>query len=162
VLPLLLLATLALLPLGSGLPSAVTPRSICTSDLEGPLRVQVEREDAVRPGLPVRARVLLTAARSVDQVEVRYLPQPGVGMSSKGAWNPGRLRAGEARSDRLTVTAPSDRTRRTVEVQVQYSVDGIRYTQGAVLNLVFEEEASRTVTTPDGRRVHEVAARRIG
>lgn len=162
----LVLGAVGLLILGAAPASAPPPdpvrRSVCTADPQTPLRVEVEREDPVRPGLPVGATVRLTAARVLDGVTVRYRPQAGVNLASPAAWNPGRLRRGEVQSERFTVIAPSDRRRRTVEVEVEYSVDGVRFTQGAALNLVFEEEPSRVVTTPDGRRVREVAARRVG
>jgi hypothetical protein len=161
-----LLGAFVLLFLGVGphtAPPPVSPaRSICTADVEAPLRIDVVREDPVRPGRSLGARVEVTTARDVDGVTVRYRPQPGIGLVSAPTWAPGRMRKGETRVGRLQVTAPPDRHRRTLEVEVEYFVDGIRFTGGAILNLVFEEEASRTVTTSDGRRIREVAARRIG
>jgi len=161
-----LLGAFGLLFLGVGShsgPSSVSPaRSICTADVEAPLRIEVVREDPIRPGRSLGARVEVTTVRDVDGVTVRYRPQPGIGLVSAPTWAPGRMRKGETRVDRLTVTAPSDRRRRTLEVEVEYFVDGVRFTRGAILNVVFEAEASRIVTTPDGRRIREVAARRIG
>jgi hypothetical protein len=134
----------------------------CLADISYPIQVNVVPQGPVRPGATVSARIEVTADRFLDEVSIRVTPPAGVRLLSTPAWNLGLMRAGEARARTLQVVVPADGARRTVDILVEASRDGFRLTRGAVLNLVSEEEPAREVETPDGRRVREVVARRIG
>jgi hypothetical protein len=134
----------------------------CAVDVGAPLEVSVEAVGPVRPGLPVQARVTVTARVLFDAVELRVLPPAGVTVLSTPAAELGLLRAGEARETAFTVVPGGGAPRRTVEVRVEGTVDGQRLAAGTVLNLVFEDEPRRVVMDAGGETVIEVPARRIG
>ena len=58
--------------------------------------------------------------------------------------------------------APRGNQRRVVQILVEGTLDGQTIIRGAALNLVFEEEPFRIKTTPEGREIREVQARRVG
>ena len=147
-----------------GLPErapSVTRDPSC-GDLMHPLQVTVTPTAPVRPGAVVTASVEIAARVDLDGVTLRLASPADVTLLSNPGRGLGRFRAGDRRTETISVIAPRGAARRVVEVLVEGSVDGAVVTRGAVLNLVFEEEPSRIVTTPDGRQVREVRARRVG
>jgi hypothetical protein len=134
----------------------------CRADVSFPLDLRVVPTSPVRPGALVTARIEVTSRLLLDDVRIRIVPPADIRVLSTPAASLGLLRAGEARSETLSLIAPPGTARRTVEIVVEGSVDGVPITRGAILNLALEDEPSRIVTTPDGRRIREVPARRIG
>ncbi len=158
---LVLAAAFAALPRRAAAPEPGR-RLECAADLAFPFDVRVVPLDPLRPGKALRARVEVTSRRLLDRVTVT-VPAPGpVGPVENPGGGLGPMRAGEVRSTVVTVTLPPGRARRTVDFQVRAEIDGWPVVRGASLNLVFDAEPSRSVTAPDGRRIREVAARRIG
>lgn len=134
----------------------------CATDVSHPIQLQVSRLGDLRPGAVVTARVDVTSSIHLDEVTVRVKSPADVRLLSTPAADLGLVRAGEARSHTFSLVAPRGNSRRTVEILVEGRQDGVLISRGAVLNLSFEDEPSRIVTTPDGRRVREVRARKIG
>jgi hypothetical protein len=148
---------------GEPRPAPVVPPPVgCAADLSYPLQVSVVPLGAVRGDSPVAARIEVSSRIPLDDVTVRVVPDAGVRVLATPAADLGLVRAGEARGTDFTVLPAAGAPRRTVEVMVEGTADGVRITGGAVLNLVFEPEPDRLVTDPDGETVHEVPARRIG
>jgi hypothetical protein len=71
------------------------------------------------------------------------------------------MQAGENQAHEFTVVTPPGRTRRTVEVRVEGTQDGVPWSTATTLNLLFDPEPSRLVPAPDGTSVLEVPARRV-
>lgn len=150
---------------GGQLHSRLSPEKVhpgCRTDVGHPLDVRVVPTSPIRPGGVVTAEVEITSRLHLDQLTVRVVPPGDVRLLSTPAANLGLLRAGEVRSHRITLIAPKGGARRVVQIRVEARHDGVPITRGATLNVAFEEEPHRIVTTPDGRRVREVSARRIG
>jgi len=156
-------AALAVLLHGDRAPDPVPARAVRdAADVAFPFDVRVTPLDPLRPGRRLRARVEVISRRLLDEVTVS-VPRPGpVSPVDNPGARLGLLRAGEMRSAVVTITLPPGRDRRTVDFQVRGEIDGLPLVRGASLNLVYEPEPSRIVVAPDGRRIHEVPARRIG
>lgn len=146
---------------GVSVPAAPAARG-CGSDLMHPLQVQVVPQGPVRPGAAVSAAVSVTARRPLDGVVVRVIAPSDVALLSAPSRSLGALGAGANRNTVFTVIAPRGGPRRTVEVQVEGTRDGVPVVRRASLNLALEDEPARTVTAPDGRSIREVRARRTG
>jgi hypothetical protein len=132
------------------------------ADVAFPFDVRVVPLDPLHPGRALRARVEVTSRRLLDDVTVT-VPAPGpVGPVENPGGHLGSMRAGDVRSTVVVLTLPPGRTRRTVDFRVTANIDGWPVVRGASLNVVYEREPSRIVIAPDGRRIHEVTARRIG
>jgi hypothetical protein len=138
------------------------PVGACSREVSHPLSVRLEPLSPPTPGAALTARVEVTAHRLVDDVEILVRPPAGVSVLAGQSARLGLLRADTPASVTFTIQLPPDETRRTVDVLVRGHVDGSPVMRGATLNLNFREEPSRLVIRPDGRRVREVPARRIG
>ena len=134
----------------------------CRTDVAHPLEVRVVPTGPMRPGGVITAQVEITSRWHLDELTIRVTTPADVRLLSTPAANLGLLRAGEARSHGLTLIVPRGKARRVVQIRVEGMRDGVPITRGAVLNIVLEDEPYRIITTPDGRRVREVPARRIG
>lgn len=163
-----LLSALILIPAGwvtgGPVPHAPRPPHVrsCAADLMSPLQVRVVPQGPVRPGAAVSATVTVTARRSLDGVVLRVSAPSDVGLLSAVSRGLGAVRAGERRSEVVTVIAPRGGARRLVMIRLEGTVDGVPVSAGAALNLAPQPEPVREVTAPDGRTVREVRARRIG
>ena len=130
----------------------------CGSDLMHPLQVTVIPDGPIRPGAAVTASVRITSRRDLDAVRFAVQSPADVVLLSRPGRGLGRFRAGEVREEQISLIAHRGKGRRVVQILVEGEVDGLTVTRGAVLNLVFEDEPSRLVITPDGRQIHEVRA----
>ena len=133
------------------------------TDISYPLDLQVTALDAAQPGGVVTARIDLEARAAFEDVRVQIASPPEVKTLTATAIEFGSLRRGETQSSTFAVELPISTQRRTVSVTAEAWSDGVRITRTTILNLLpGGGEPARTVTTPDGRRIREVEARRVG
>jgi hypothetical protein len=138
------------------------PATGCAADVGIPLHLRLLPEGTMRPGAPLGVRLEVVADRPVDDLRVGVRAPAAVRVLASPASRWGQARAREVRSGSMTLLVPADGRRRTVDVVVEGTVNGVRLRRGASLNLLPGREPFRIVTEPDGRRVREVKARRIG
>jgi hypothetical protein len=141
---------------------AFQPARDCGTDVGLPIEVSAVVNGPLRPGSLASAEVEITALRSLDEVRLTVKTPQDLRLLSVPPGRLGALGKGKRHRASLTFMTPPGRERRTVEIVVEGEVDGLSIRRGTVLNLAYDQEPHRTVTTPDGRRVREVAARRIG
>ena len=135
----------------------------CATDISHPLDIRVTALDLAAPGGVVNARIDVEARADFEDVRVQIASPTAVKALTATSIEFGRLRQGEAQSSSFAVELPNSTQRRTVAVTAEAWSDGVRITRTTILNLLpGGGEPSRTVTAPDGRRVREVEARRIG
>jgi hypothetical protein len=135
----------------------------CAADIAYPLELRVIALDDAAPGAQVTARIEVDARSDFEAVHVRVDSPPAVKTLTASAIEFGALRGGETRNANLTVELPAGTARQTVPIVAEAWHDGVRITRTTILNLLpGGGEPSRTVTRPDGRRIREVAAGRIG
>jgi len=155
-------------PGGAAPPGAVpAPASrapvLCTASVMHPIQVSVVALDPVRRGGDLRLRVSASSRLELGRAQVRMLSDGGAPRRGASALALGALAPGQAGSGTFTVNVPRSGNR--FYVQFEVSADGPqgRLTRGACYNLLPDGplESGRVVSTPEGRRVMEVAARRI-
>jgi hypothetical protein len=135
----------------------------CWTDISYPIELRVVPENTAEPGGIVHARIEVESKLHLERVEISVLPAAPVQILTPAAIEVGRLDAGQSRTEALAVRLPDSPDRRTVEVRVTGWADEFPLTRSAILNLLpGGGEAYRIVTRADGRRIHEVQARRIG
>jgi len=134
----------------------------CPADVSHPIRLRVTPLDPARPGAVARARIEFESRMLLDDVRMIVTPMPGLSLESARERGVGLLSAGDRRLEMLAVRLPMDAARRTVQVTVAGTSDGFPISRSTVWNLTpGGGEPSRVVTTADGRRIREVAGRRI-
>lgn len=142
--------------LGSVTPSFATP-------VEHPIQVRVTPLDPVRRGADLRLQVSASSRLGLGRAQVRMVSEGGAFRRGARAAALGTLGPNRWASTTFTLTVPP--TGKRFYVQFQVTGDGPRgpLTRGACYNILPDGplESARVVATPDGRRVVEVAARRI-
>ena len=155
--------SLAEAPRAAGLPRGAKPSATCTASAFHPIRVHVTALDPIGRGAVVRLRLSASSAVGLDQVQARLISAGGAENRgpitiSLGALTPGRTSQGT-----FTVAIPRSGGRRYVEFEVAGQGPQGHLSRGACYNLLPDgpAEVGRTVVTPQGARLMEVAARRI-
>ena len=134
----------------------------CRAEISYPIDIRIVPMGTPKPGGVLSARIAVSARQHLDGLQIRVEPSPEVQVLTSRHKTLGILGVGEERQEDITLLLPRGNDRRTVTVVAEAMIDGYRLSRSAVLNLVFEPEPFRLVTTPDGRRIREVPARRVG
>lgn len=135
----------------------------CTANVVHPLSVHVTALDAVAHGAPLRLRVTATSHVGIDNAVARLVSAGGATAQSAAVVSLGTLLPGRAATSVFTLALPATGNRTYVQFQVTGQGPNGPLTRGACYNALPDGplETGRVVTTPQGGRVYEVAARRI-
>jgi hypothetical protein len=170
---LLLLATTsltlaALAAAGAAEPSNSTPErgkspTLCAANVMHPIQVHVAALDPIQRGANVRLQVTASSARGLGRAEILMLSDGGARRLGATRFSLGTLAPGRRASGIFTVNVPRAGNRFYVQFQVTGDGPQGMLTRGACYNILPDGplETGRVVTTPEGGRVIEVAARRI-
>lgn len=139
-----------------------SPETGCAVDIGMPLRVRLLPDGEMHPGAALGVRMEVMADVPVDDLDVRIQAPAAVRVLAAPSPHWGSARAREVRTGSMTVLLPTDGRRRTVDVVVEATVNGVHLQRGASLNLMPGREPFREITEPGGRKIREVRARRIG
>ena len=136
---------------------------LCTANVVHPIQVHVTALDPIRHGANVRLQVTASAVRGLGRAEIHMLSDGGARRLGTDRVALGTLAAGRQASGIFTVSVPPSGSRFYVQFQVIAEGPTGPLTRGACYNLLPDGplETGRVVVTPGGRRVMEVAARRI-
>jgi len=151
--------------------SLVTPSSTragdhptrCSASVMHPIQVRVTALDPVRRGADLRLQVAASSRLGLGRTQVRLVSEGGAIRRGARAATLGTLGPGRWASTIFTVNVPHSGNRFYVQFQVTGDGPQGPMTRGACFNILPDGplESGRVVDTPDGRRVVEVAARRI-
>ena len=162
------LALAALAAAGAAEPSNSTAEcgkstALCTGNVMHPIQVHVTALDPIQRGANVRLQVTASSARGLGRAEILMLSDGGAHRLSATRVSLGRLAPGHRASGLFTVNVPQSGNRFFVQFQVTGDGPQGMLTRGACYNILPDGplETGRVVTTPEGGRVIEVAARRI-
>lgn len=162
------LALAALAAAGAAEPSNSTAErgkspGLCTANVMHPIQVHVAALDPIRRGANVRLQVTASSARGLGRAEILMLSDGGARRLGATRVSLGTLAPGGRASGLFTVNVPQSGNRFYVQFQVKGDGPQGMLTRGACFNLLPDGplETGRVVTTPEGGRVIEVAARRI-
>lgn len=136
---------------------------VCTANVVHPLGVRVVALDPIVRGADLRLQVTTTSRIPVDRATVRVVSAGGALLQSPTSVLLGDLAPGRASAGTFTVRMPAGGNRFYVQFEVTGQGPNGPLTRGACYNLLPDGplETGRLVTTPQGARVLEVAARRI-
>jgi hypothetical protein len=128
-----------------------------------PVQVHVVALDPIQRGASVRLQVTASSARGLGRAEIRMLSDGGARRLGATRVSLGTLAPGGRASGLFTVQVPQSGNRFYVQFQVTGDGPQGMLTRGACFNILPDGplETGRVVTTSEGRRVIEVAARRI-
>lgn len=140
-----------------------TPGIQCDANVIHPLNLRVIALDPIAHGGIVRLRVIATSRIGIERAVVRMVSAGGTtpmspALISLGSLAPGRDAVGE-----FSLALPAQGSHHYIELLVSGQGPKGLLTRGACYNMLPDGrlEASQLVTTPQGVRVLQVAARRI-
>ena len=162
------LALAALATAGAAEPSNSTAErgkspALCTANVTHPIQVHVAALDPIQRGANVRLQVIASSARGLGRAEIRMLSDGGARHLGATRVSLGTLAPGRRASGLFTVHVPQSGNRFYVQFKVTGDGPQGMLTRGACFNILPDGplETGRVVTTSEGRRTIEVAARRI-
>ena len=162
------LACAAFAAAGAAEPSSSTAErskspALCTANVMHPIQVHVVALDPIQRGANLRLRVTASSARGLGRAEILMLSDGGARRLGAARVSLGTLAPGRRASGIFTVHVPQSGKRFYVQFQVTGDGPQGKLTRGACYNILPDGplETGRVVTTPEGGRVIEVAARRI-
>ena len=162
------LALAALAAAGGAEPSHSTAErgkspALCTANVMHPIQVHVAALDPIQRGANVRLQVTASSARGLGRAEILMLSDGGARRLGATRFSLGTLAPGRRASGIFTVKVPQSGDRFYVQFQVTGEGPQGMLTRGACYNILPDGplETGRVVTTREGGRVIEVAARRI-
>ena len=162
------LALVALVAAGAAEPSKPAAEcgksaALCTANVMHPIQVHVAALDPIQRGANVRLQVTASSARGLGRAEILMLSDGGARRVGATRVSLGTLAPGRRASGIFTVNVPQSGNRFYVQFRVTGDGPQGMLTRGACYNILPDGplETGRVVTTPEGGRVIEVAARRI-
>lgn len=162
------LALAALAAAGAAQPSHSTAGrgkspALCTANVMHPIQVHVAALDPIQRGANVRLQVTASSARGLGRAEILMLSDGGARRLGATRVSLGTLAPGRRASGLFTVNVPPSGDQFYVQFQVTGDGPQGMLTRGACYNILPDGplETGRVVTTSEGGRVFEVAARRI-
>lgn len=137
--------------------------ALCNANVMHPIQVHVAALDPIQRGANVRLQVTASSARGLGRAEILMLSDGGARSLGATRVSLGTLVPGRRASGLFTVNVPQTGNRFYVQFQVTGDGPQGMLTRGACYNILPDGplETGRVVTTPEGGRVIEVAARRI-
>jgi hypothetical protein len=141
-----------------------TATVICEGAIQHPLDVRVTPLDAIAPGANVRMRVTVTSRRAFEGGSVRLVERGAAlhGGAERVAF-PARA-AGVPADAEFSVRLPADATHALLQFQASIEGQEGLASRGATYLMLPDGFAhpGRSITTAEGRRLIDFAARRIG
>jgi uncharacterized protein YwbE len=109
---------------------------VCAMDLLHPIDVTVRLDDAMVPGVWLRASVALTSREDLAEIQVEFLPAAAVELGGSRKATLPHIAAGEREEISFLVRVPDTQAPLQVQVRVVGKADAGMLERGAVLHLL--------------------------
>lgn len=140
-----------------------TPGFQCDANVIHPLSLRVVTLDPIVHSANVRLRVIASSRVGVERAVLRMVSAGGTTPTSPALISLGSLAPGHEAVGEFALALPAQGSRHYIEFQISGQGPKGLLTRGACFNMLPDGrlEASQLITTPQGVRVLQVAARRI-